>query len=97
MRRGVAAFVPILLAIFLLFWFIAFWGEESDNLHQANEIINLKNIQSKLVIAAIKRRYELIKEHPDLYDENDPVKKAALDKKVNEYIHELMKLNKIDN
>ena len=89
MRRGSAALVPLLLAISLLFWFIWFMGGEDDNLHKVNQVENLQHLQERLVLAAAQKRYELKKQHPTWDD-------AKVDAEVNTYIHNIMKINKID-
>lgn len=89
MRRGSAAIVPLFLAIVLLFWFIWFFGNANDNLHKVNQIENLHHLQDRLLLAAIKKRYELEEENPTMSDEE-------LDQEVDKYIKEMMKLNKID-
>lgn len=89
MRRGSAALVPLLLAIMLLFWFIWFMGGESDNLHQVTQLENLQHTQERLIIAACRKKQEL-------HDANASLSDKQLNKKVNNYIHNIMKLNKID-
>ena len=97
MRKGSAALVPLLLAIMLLFWFIAFMGGESDNLHKTSNLINLNNLQDKLLISAMNKRYDLATDEQDLYSEIDEKKKKALDKKISDIVHAIMKKNKIDD
>jgi uncharacterized membrane protein affecting hemolysin expression len=89
MRRGSAALVPLLLAIMLLFWFIWFMGGESDNLHKVNQLENLHHTQERLVIAALRKKQEL-------RDANNSMDNTQLNAKVNQYIHNIMILNKID-
>ena len=89
MRRGSAALVPLFLAISLLFWFIWFMGGENDNLHKVNQIENLQHTQERLLIAAAQKRYELKKQNPTWND-------AQVDTEVTKYIHNIMKINKID-
>lgn len=88
-RRGSVAIVPLLLAISLLFMFIWFLGGANDNLHKVNQIENLQHIQDRLLQAAIQKRYELEEADPSLTDEE-------LDKAVDTYIKEMMKVNGID-
>jgi predicted PurR-regulated permease PerM len=88
-RRGSVAIVPLFLAIALLFWFIWFFGNANDNLHKVNQIENLQHTQDRLLQAAIQKRYELEEANPTLSDKE-------LDKTVDKYIKEMMKLNKID-
>jgi len=89
MRNGSAALVPLLLAIMLLFWFIWFLGGESDNLHQVNQLGNLQHTQERLRIAACRKKQEL-------HDQNRSMSDTQLNEKVNNYIHNIMVLNKID-
>ncbi|ADN09888.1 hypothetical protein [Sulfurimonas autotrophica] len=89
MRNGSAAIVPLLLAIMLLFWFIWFMGGENDNLHKVNQLENLHHTQERLVIAALRKKQEL-------RDANASLSDAELNTKVNQYIHNIMILNKID-
>jgi len=90
MRRGSAALVPLLSAIMLLFWFIWFLGGESDNLHKVNQLENLQHTQERLIIAACQKKQELRDANASLSDEQ-------LNQKVDEYIHNIMVLNKIDD
>jgi len=88
-RRGSVAIVPLFLAISLLFMFIWFLGGANDNLHKVNQGENLQHLQDRLLQAAINKRYELEEADPSLSDEE-------LDKAVNTYIAEMMKINGID-
>lgn len=97
MRNGIAAIVPLFLAIMLLFWVIWFLGGESDNLHKTTNLTHLHKVQDKLLEAAIYRRYELIENNRDLYEETSGVKRDALDKKLSDDNHEMMKMNNIDD
>lgn len=89
MRRGSVAIVPLMLAIFALFWFILFMGGENDNLHNINQVENLQHLQERLLLSAIKRRYELEKENPNMSD-------LEISNAVDAYIHNIMIINKID-
>ena len=97
MRKGSAALVPLFIAIMLLFWFITFMGGESDNLHKTSNLVNLNNLQDKLLISAMNKRYDLATNEQDLYSEMDEKKKKALDKKISDTIHTIMQKNKIDD
>ncbi len=88
MRKASAAIGPLFLAIISLFWFIWFMGGANDNLHRVNEVENLQHLQERLLVAAVKRRYELAEVDPSLND-------AELDSEVDTYIDEMMVLNKI--
>lgn len=90
MRNGSAALVPLLFAIMLLFWFMWFLGGENDNLHQVNQLENLQHTQERLIIAALRKKQEL-------RDANASLSEVQLNEKVNEYIHNIMILNKIDD
>lgn len=89
MRRASVAFVPLMLGIFILFWFIWFMGGENDNLHRINEVENLQHLQERLLLAAVKHRYDVSRENPNFTE-------AELDAAVNIYIQNMMKLNGID-
>jgi len=89
MRKGSAAIIPLFFAIMLLFWFIWFLGGENDHLHQVNQLENLQHTQERLIIAAMRKKQEL-------RDANTSLTDTQLDKKVNDYIHNIMILNKID-
>jgi len=88
MRRASVAFVPLLLAIMALFWFIWTLGFEGDNLHRISEVENLQHLQESLVVPAMKRRYELARANPQMSE-------AELDAAVDAYIDEIMVINKI--
>jgi hypothetical protein len=88
MRRGSVAIVPLMLAIALLFWFIAFMGGSDDTLHSVNNVENLQHLEEKLLFPALKYRYDLQEANPGLSEQE-------LDIKVNEYVNEMMLLNKI--
>jgi hypothetical protein len=88
MRKGSVAIVPLFLAIVTLFWFIWFMGGENDNLHRVNELENLHHLQERLLLPAMKRRYELAEADPSLSD-------VQLDEAVDAYIDEMMVLNEI--
>lgn len=90
MRNASVAIVPLLLAIFVLFWFILFMGSENENLKQINNLEHLEHLQERLLVAAVKRRYELLNADPNMSEDE-------LEALVNEYIHSMMKLNKIDD
>jgi hypothetical protein len=89
MRKGSVAIVPLMLGIFALFWFILFMGGENDNLHNINQIENLQHLQERLLLAAVKRRYELEKENPNMSE-------TEITNAVDAYIHNIMIVNKID-
>jgi hypothetical protein len=89
MRTGAIAIFPLLLAISLLFWFIWFLGGASDTLHKITDIENLQATQDRLLQAAVQKRYELQEANPQMSEDE-------LDTAVDSYIHDIMKLNKID-
>ena len=89
MRNGAVAIFPLLLAISLLFWFIWFLGGASDTLHEVTNVENLQHTQERLVIAALKKKQELRDANPNFTEEE-------LNEKVNQYIHDIMVLNNID-
>jgi hypothetical protein len=88
MRRGSVAIVPALLAVMLLFWFIAFLGGASDTLHTVNNVENLQHLQQKLLLSAAKHRNGLSKVHPEWSDDELTIQTDA-------YIDEIMVLNNI--
>jgi len=94
MRRGSAALVPLLFGIMLLFWFIWFLGGENDNLHKVNQLENLQHTQERLILAACQKKQEL---REKFRDENISFNETDLDNNVSDYIHQIMKLNKIDD
>ncbi|QSZ41957.1 hypothetical protein GJV85_07495 [Sulfurimonas aquatica] len=88
MRKGSIAIVPIMLSILVMFWFIWFLGGESEQLQSISEHENLQHLQENLLVAAVKRRYALAEADPSLTD-------AELDRLVDDYIDQVMVLNKI--
>jgi hypothetical protein len=90
MRNGAVAIFPLLLAVSLLFWFIWFLGGASDTLHEVTNVENLQHTQERLIIAALKKKQELHDANPDFTEEE-------LNEKVNQYIHDIMVLNNIDD
>ena len=88
MRRGSAAIVPLFLAVMILFWFIAFMGNANDTLHDVNNVENLQHLQKKLLIPAMKHRYELSRADESLGE-------AELQNQSQTYINEMMIANKI--
>ncbi len=89
MRKGSVAMVPLLFAVMLLFWFIWLLGGENDNLHKVNQLENLQRTQERLIIAACQKKQEL-----QMSDAN--LTETQIKDKVNQYIHNIMVLNKID-
>lgn len=90
MRKGSVAIVPLLLALFLLFWFIWFLGGENDRLFQINKVQNVHHVQEELIISAMQQRLELEQLHPEWSGQQ-------LDEAVNHYVNEMMKINKIQD
>ncbi len=90
MRNGSAAIVPLFLAISLLFWFIWFLGGSNDQLHRINEVEHLQHLQERLILPAVKFRYELKVANPSMSD-------VELDTQTDAYIDQMMVLNKIQN
>jgi len=58
MRNGVAAIIPLFFAIVMLFAFIAFMGGAGDSLHTVNNVERLQHLQTKLLLPALKKKYE---------------------------------------
>lgn len=88
MRRASVAIVPLIFAVFMLFWFIMFMGGENDNLHNINQVENLQHLQERLALPAMKKRIALAK-----YDSTMTAKE--LESAVNIYINRMMVFNKI--
>jgi len=88
MRKASAAIVPLFLAISTLFWFIWFLGGSNDQLHRVNNIGHLQHLQERLLLSAVKYRYELAIADDTLSD-------AELNTKTDEYIDQMMVINKI--
>ena len=88
MRNGSVAIVPLFLGIMLLFWFMAIMGGGNDTLHSINNIENLQHLQKKLLVSAMKKRYELSIENPSWSE-------TRLDNQVNLYINTIMVTNEI--
>jgi len=78
--------VPLFLAIMLLFWFIMFMGGASDTLRGVNNVENLRHLQTKLLIPAVKYKLD---------QKKAGVPQADLNGKANIYINNMMVLNKI--
>ncbi len=93
MRRGSAALIPLIIAIMLLFWYIAFMGGASDSLHNVNKITNLQRLQEKLLISSVRYRYKL---QEDAQKQGINMTEAELDAAVNQYIKYIMIENKIE-
>lgn len=81
--------VPLLIAVMMLFWFMMIMGNENDQLHKINKIENLQKTQERLLYSALKRKYEIQKANPEQSE-------AWVDEKVDLYIKQIMKINKID-
>lgn len=96
MRNASAAIVPLFFAIMVLFWMIWYLGEESDYLHQTSNLTNLNHLQDKLLTAAMYNRYNLIRDYPDEYSEEDETKETRLNNKISSDTHRMMIKNKID-
>jgi len=94
MRKGSVAIVPLFLAIVVLFWFIAFMGGANDNLHAVNNVENLRHLQGKLLLSAMKHRYDL---EAEAKAQGVELSDAELDKRVNGYINFMMVQNKIQS
>lgn len=89
MRKGSVAMVPLFIAIMMIFWFMMIMGNENDQLHKINKIENLQKTQERLLYAALKRKYDLQRENPNMSEED-------IDKEVDLYIVQIMKMNNID-
>jgi len=102
MRNGSAALFPLLLAIMAMFWFIWIMGGSADTLHRVNNLEDLKNLQERLLPAAMKKYIDEMQ--TDKEDENDlsdeallnAKRKRASDKAYDD-IQAIMKNNKVDD
>jgi len=88
MRNGSAAIVPLLLAIMLLFWFIMFMGGASDTQKTVNDVQELKHLQSKLLLPALKKKYQ--------EERDNNMSNTAASASANKYIKDMMYKNGID-
>jgi len=88
MRKASVTIVPLFFAISLLFWFIWFFGAQGDNLHTINKVGHLQDIQASLLLATIKKRYELEMITPKMSQDD-------LNTTINEYVNYIMRENKI--
>ncbi|MFT7860535.1 MAG: hypothetical protein ABXS93_06335 [Sulfurimonas sp.] len=93
MRRGSAALVPLLIAIMILFWMIAFMGGANDNFHVVNKVTNLQNLQEKLLISSVRYRYMIAEEAKE---QGITLSDEELDQKVDQYIQHIMEENNIE-
>ena len=88
MRNGSAAIVPLFLAMMLLFWFIMSMGGSSDTLHTVNNVKSLQHLQTKLLVPALKKKYQ---------EEKDNNKsETASSASANAYVKAMMQKNGID-
>ena len=88
MRNGSAAIVPLFIGIMLLFWAIMFLGSGGDTLHSVNKIESLQHLQTKLLVPALKKKYE-----EEIEKGSSPTAASAM---ANNYIKTIMKKNGID-
>ena len=86
MRNASAAMVPLFLAIVLLFWFMMIMGGSSDTLKAVSSVENLRHLQTKLLIPAVKHKLD---------QKKAGIPQADLNAKANIYINKMMVLNKI--
>jgi len=89
LRRGSVSIVPLLIAVMMMFWFMMIMGNENDQLHKINSIKNLQNTQERLLYSALKRKYDLQQAYPEKSE-------VDIDKEVDLYITQIMKMNNID-
>jgi len=96
MRNGSAALFPLLLAIMAMFWFIWIMGGSADTLHRVNNIEDLRNLQERLLPAAMKKyidEFQVVGPDGETLDEK---RKRASDK-AKAQIQEIMIKNKVDD
>lgn len=88
MRNGIVSIVPLFFAIVLLFGFIAFMGGASDTLFTVSKVEHLQHLQTKLLLPAIKKKYE---------EERESGKSpTAASASANIFVKDMMKKNGID-
>jgi hypothetical protein len=88
MRNGVAAIVPLMFAIVVLFMFIMFMGGASDTQKAVNSVENLQHLQSKLLLPALKKKYKEERENG--------LSPTAASASANAYVKRIMQQNSID-
>ena len=89
MRNGIVAIVPLFFGIVILFGFIIFMGGASDTLYAVNKVEHLQHLQTKLLLPAMKKKYE---------EEREAGKSGeAASASVTAYVQDMMKKNGIDD
>ncbi len=88
MRNGSAAIVPLFIGIMLLFWAFIFLGSGGDTLHSVNKVENLQHLQTKLLLPALKKKYE--------EEKKNGLSSTAASAAANKYVHDMMIKNGID-
>lgn len=86
MRSGFVSIVPLLIAVMFIFWFMIFMGYENTNLSHINQMQNIQNTEDRLLYAALKYKYKLLREQPELSE-------SEVDDQVEEYIKTIMQKN----
>jgi len=66
MRNGVAAIVPLFFSIVILFSFIMFMGGASESLQHVSELEHVKNVEKRIVTAAMIMKIDLLNKNHDL-------------------------------
>ena len=88
MRKGIVAIVPLFFGIVILFGFIFFMGGASDTLKSVSNVEQLSHLQTKLLLPALKKRYE------EERDKGLPAPQAAANARA--YVKKMMYKNNID-
>jgi len=87
MRNGSAAIVPLFFAIVILFGFIMFMGGASENLQHISELEHIKNVEKRIVTAAMIMKINLINANQDL---TVPLTESQMDAIVSQRISVMM-------
>ena len=85
MRNGSASLVPLFIAIVLIFWSIMFLGDSSDTLKAVSDGTRTNRIQSKMIIPAGIKAFEL--------EQEGVLTDAEIDAAVDKYVSDMMDKN----
>ena len=88
MRNGIAAIVPIFLAITLFFFVIMFMGGTNDTLGTVSKVKHLQHIEAKLAVPALKLYDELDRGERNIVNADGNVTKD-----VEDYVKTIMAKN----
>ena len=90
MRKGSAALVPLMIAIFLLFWVIMFMGNATDNFVKVKNVVSHQDLEERLLSAAMQKKIDLIQENAK---DNLNKTEAQIDAEVDAYISKIITAN----